>query len=448
MNNSDLVGKLANAYQSVNQATKDVLAEAHEQISSGFVAQSALPVTQAYLKLIGVIREQLEDLGMVGLEQKLYAACEAISRGTNHVIPDTISSQDSVKAKQEKKMISYPEAINLWVAEDKKADRREVTRTAYFHRFKVLDEEGVVYMEKRRDRIHRVDENELLKAIGEYVYSSTNGRPKQKAVPEPVTSKLDKPAEEYISYSSAIEYMKSEDKNNGIDVGLRAHQIRIKKFIEQGLIANLEKRRVKGIELQSLREKLANYYQNRETGRSSKSTKLSFVDPAVLQRDRVETLEGKEEFVSGSEAIVYCSRFEQIAGLKPRLSHSYGEWLRRHTRGLAKIRLVQDGDKHSLCKNDLDRELGIYVQKKLKANKSISSANPVESMSIEKASVPQPNPAPKRKVWSEIKGRIERGENPDEVLNALGILEGGKRLGYLLAVRKYIPTIKQNPTPN
>ena len=80
MNNSDLVGKLANAYQSVNQATKDVLAEAHEQISSGFVAQSALPVTQAYLKLIGVIREQLEDLGMVGLEQKLYAACEAISK--------------------------------------------------------------------------------------------------------------------------------------------------------------------------------------------------------------------------------------------------------------------------------------------------------------------------------------------------------------------------------
>ncbi len=464
MNNSDLVGKLATAYQSVNQATKDVLAEAHEQVSSGFAAQSALPVTQAYLKLIETIGSELQASSIVGLEQKLYAACEAIKLGKNHVAPDTLSSQGSVTEKQEKKMILYSEAINLWMTEDKKAGKREVTRAAYFHRFKVLDEENEVYMEKRRDRIHRVDENGLLKAIGEYVYSSTNSKPKQKSASELSVnnsnqSANDAPASEYISYATAIEYIESEDKKRGINVGLRTRQIRIKKLLARGLKVTVEKGRVRGIELQSLREKLVDFYQSRGAGSDSNSTTFNFVDPAVLQRDRVEAPERKEEFVLGREAIEYCTKFEQARGLTPRLSHTYGEWLRKYTRVLAKIRLVQDGDKHSLSKNDLDRELEIYVQKKLRANRSISLAKPAESVSVvqpnpvgdksvEKAIVPQPNKDAQRKVWSEIRERVEKGENPETALNTLGILDESKRAGYLLAVKRYIPSIKQNPIEN
>ena len=459
MNNLNLVEKLATAYESLTNATRQVLTEAHENLSAQLVRQSVLPLTQAYLNLINAIEEELQSSGVTSLEQKLSAACNAIKSTASKTVSDIESPQGSYEPVPEKKMISYSDAIKLWAAEDKKAGRREVTRTAYFHRFKVLDEENVVYIEKLRDRIHRVDEDGLLKAIGEYVYSATNGRPRVNCPSEKIAKNAN------MSYKDAMNYMESQDKINGFSVGIRSRQMRINNFIKNGLEVNREGKKILGINQEIFKKILADFYQSRSSSSVSNSrpSSLEFVSPETLQSGRENSLEGKEKYISSSQAITYCRDFEKSKGLLPRSGHACGEWLRRYIKPLEgnppKIRLVPRGDLYDLNKVDLDKELEAYIQRKLNANKPRSITNPTESKIIvqantqgnklvEKVTNLQSDNNIRRQIWLNLKVRVQEGENVDDVLDELKIFEKGQRFGYTKAIERYVTNIKPNSTEN
>ena len=174
-------------------------------------------------------------------------------------------------------------------------------------------------------------------------------------------------------------------------------------------------------------------------------------------------LEGKEKYISSSQAITYCRDFEKSKGLLPRSGHACGEWLRRYIKPLEgnppKIRLVPRGDLYDLNKVDLDKELEAYIQRKLNANKPRSITNPTESKIIvqantqgnklvEKVTNLQSDNNIRRQIWLNIKERVQEGENVDDVLDELKIFEKGQRFGYTKAIERYVTNIKPNSTEN